>query len=154
MVSLPLCLHRACPCSTLADTHWVQIQTQHTQIRKWVGVRRYVMTKIEELEGGDCVCLFKLVRPHIAGSLYQSPHTRLFEKICLNFSQEALEPFGNNVVHHRIVRIEPTLYKTTTILSCYLSSVCFQNVTELVPFVTSAMYLISGSTIVLRLISR
>ena len=67
MVSLPLCLHRACPCSTLADTHWVQIQTQHTQIRKWVGVRRYVMTKIEELEGGDCVVFVQTSPPPHSG---------------------------------------------------------------------------------------
>ena len=102
MVSLPLCLHRACPCSTLADTHWVQIQTQ---IHEWVGVWRYVMTKIEELEGGDCVCLLKLVRPHRAASQYQSPHTRLFipDFSCQTFQNRLFKTdFSYQTFHTRL----------------------------------------------------
>ena len=50
-----LCLHRACPCPTLADTHLVQIQTQqHRQIQA-SGRECYVIAKVEEREGGRCV---------------------------------------------------------------------------------------------------
>ena len=55
----PLCLHRACPCPTLADTHLVQIQTQqHRQIQA-SGRECYVIAKVEERGRSLCVCVFE-----------------------------------------------------------------------------------------------
>ena len=78
----PLCLHWACPCSTLADTHWVQIQTApHTNT--WEGAVRYVMTQLEEKAAIVCVCS-NWSAPPISASQCQSSHTRLLQNKCLN----------------------------------------------------------------------
>ena len=59
----PLCLHRACPCPTLADTHLVQIQTQqHRQIQA-SGRECYVIAKVEERGRSLCVCVFAQTGP-------------------------------------------------------------------------------------------
>ena len=60
---VPLCLHRACPCPTLADTHLVQIQTQqHRQIQA-SGRECYVIAKVEERGRSLCVCVFAQTGP-------------------------------------------------------------------------------------------
>ena len=114
----PLCLHRACPCPTLADTHLVQIQTQqHRQIQA-SGRECYVIAKVEEREGGCCVfvclrgrllcvCVFAQTGPPPMAAFQTLPEEssepfrclrRIWENETVNKSQSSQQLFLNSEV--------------------------------------------------------